>query len=66
MKTAADAALAHQLQLWDAVICACASQAGAKVLLTEDLQHGRLFQGLRFVNPFDAGNDTTIAALFAD
>ena len=29
-----------------------ALEAGAVMLLTEDLQHGQMFAGLRVVNPF--------------
>ena len=64
MKTAAEAALAHQLQLWDSIICACASHAGATVQLTEDLQDGRPLHGLRVVNPFDSMNDAKVSAIF--
>lgn len=60
---AAETAEAHRLQLWDCVIAAASSAAGATVLLTEDMQDGRLLNGLRLVNPFDSANNETIEAL---
>ena len=44
----------HQLSWYDALIVAAAQRAGARTLYTEDMQHGRLFDGLRLVNPFGA------------
>jgi predicted nucleic acid-binding protein len=61
---AADLARAHRLQLWDAVVCAASVAAGAKVLMTEDMQDGRMVEGLRLINPFAAGNAEEIAALW--
>jgi predicted nucleic acid-binding protein len=37
---------------WDALVIRCASQSGCSVLLTEDLQHGQLIDGVKIVNPF--------------
>lgn len=53
----------HHLQLWDCVICVAAAQAGAKVLLTEDMQDGRVLDELRLVNPFAPANAETIDTL---
>ena len=41
-----------RLSYWDALIVESAMEAGAAVLLTEDLQAGRTFDALRVVNPF--------------
>ncbi|MGQ0592336.1 MAG: PIN domain-containing protein [Gammaproteobacteria bacterium] len=41
-----------RLSFWDALIVETASDAGATVLLTEDLQHGQVIDGIRVVNPF--------------
>jgi predicted nucleic acid-binding protein len=49
-------ARANRMQLWDCVVCAASAQAGAKVLLTEDMQDGRIINGLRLMNPFAAAN----------
>jgi len=39
---------------WDALIVAAAKEAGAAILLSEDFVHGRLYDGIRVVNPFRA------------
>lgn len=44
----------HQLSLWDAMIVVAARAGGATELLTEDLQHGQVLEGVRIVNPFRA------------
>jgi predicted nucleic acid-binding protein len=54
----------HRMQLWDCVVCAACLEAGAKVLMTEDLQDGRVIEGMRLINPFAAANDVAIAALW--
>ncbi len=40
------------LSWWDSMIAAAARQAGCAILLSEDLQHGLVIDGLRIVNPF--------------
>ena len=42
----------HNLSFWDAMQWAVAKQAGATLLLSEDLQHDRDLEGVRFRNPF--------------
>src|SRR5258706_2850189 len=37
---------------WDSLILAAAEAAGAELLYSEDLQHGRRVAGLMIVNPF--------------
>lgn len=49
---ALDVAALHRLRLWDALIVATAAAAGCSRLLTEDLQHGRVIDGVRIENPF--------------
>ena len=45
----------HQLSWYDALIVAAAQRAGARTLYTEDMQHGRVFDGGLLVhNPFVA------------
>jgi len=41
-----------QLSLWDALIVAAARASGARELLTEDLNHGQDYRGVRVRNPF--------------
>jgi predicted nucleic acid-binding protein len=62
---ASDLAHAHHLQFWDCVVCAASAQAGAKALLTEDLQDGRMISGVRLLNPFVSANIDTIDALLS-
>ena len=42
----------NSLAFYDALIVAAAADAGCRVLLTEDLQHGRKFGGVTIRNPF--------------
>jgi predicted nucleic acid-binding protein len=42
----------HGFSYWDALVIRCASQSGCSVLLTEDLQHEKIIDGVRIVNPF--------------
>jgi predicted nucleic acid-binding protein len=41
-----------KFSFYDALIVAAAQSAGCKRLLTEDMQHGEVIDGLRIVNPF--------------
>ena len=41
-----------RLSFWDALIVSTALRSGAGRLLTEDLQHGRVIEGMRIENPF--------------
>ena len=45
-------ARSHRISLWDALIVEAAQARACRRLLTEDLQHGRQFGGLRVENPF--------------
>ncbi len=60
---ACDLAHAHHLQFWDCIVCAASMQAGAKALLTEDLQDGRVIDGLLVINPLASANAQAIDAL---
>ena len=42
----------YMLSFWDALIVESALKGGADRLLTEDLQHGQVIEGLRIENPF--------------
>lgn len=42
----------HSVSFWDGLIIAAAQEARCRVLLSEDLQHGRRFDSLEVVNPF--------------
>jgi predicted nucleic acid-binding protein len=58
--TALEAARAHRLAFWDAMLWASAQRAGVRHLLTEDLQDGFTLQGVTFINPFNRENDLLI------
>jgi predicted nucleic acid-binding protein len=63
---ASEMARAHRMQLWDGVVCAASIEAGAKALMTEDMQDGRTIEGLRLINPFAAANAEAIETLLGD
>ncbi len=41
-----------RLSHWDALIVASAAQQGCETLLSEDMQHNQVIEGVRIVNPF--------------
>ncbi|MFV3129974.1 PIN domain-containing protein [Niveispirillum sp. KHB5.9] len=49
---ATDLVVDHQLQFWDAIILAAASEHGCRMLLSEDYQDGFTWGGVTVVNPF--------------
>lgn len=49
----------YQLHFWDAMIFAAAKEARAKVVYTEDFQHGRKIEGVQFINPFRGATSKT-------
>ena len=42
----------HGLSYYDSLILRMAKQSGCRVLLTEDMQHGQVVDGVEIVNPF--------------
>jgi predicted nucleic acid-binding protein len=42
-----------QLSYWDSLILASAEQLGCAMLLSEDFQTGRSFEGIRVISPFE-------------
>lgn len=42
----------YGFSIWDGLIVAAAIEARCSTLLTEDLQHGQIVEGLRIENPF--------------
>ncbi len=42
----------YNLSLWDAMITAAANATAAKIILTEDLNHGQIYGNVEAVNPF--------------
>ena len=49
---AINAVSVHTLSFWDALLWAVAREAGVTLLLSEDFQHDRVLDGVRFCNPF--------------
>lgn len=50
--TALSSALFHGLSFWDGLIWAAARHHRLSTIYTEDFQHGREIEGVRFLNPF--------------
>jgi predicted nucleic acid-binding protein len=63
MLAAVDLATDHHFSIWDAVILAAASQAGCRLLLSEDLQDGFTSGGVTVVNPFAAPRHPLLSSL---
>ena len=42
----------HGFSFWDALVLRMAKQTGCRILLSEDMQHGQEFDGVKIVNPF--------------
>ncbi|MDZ7804358.1 PIN domain-containing protein [Thiohalophilus sp.] len=49
--TASEIQERNQLSFWDAMIVAAALQGNADTLLSEDMNHGQVVEGLRIENP---------------
>jgi predicted nucleic acid-binding protein len=60
LSAALEAARAHRMAFWDAMLWASAQRAGVRHMLTEDLQDGLALQGVSFINPFKRENDRLI------
>ena len=52
LRSAFELAARHKLQTYDAIILAAAAAAECELLLSEDMQHGFEWEGVRIVNPF--------------
>jgi predicted nucleic acid-binding protein len=52
LSAACDLSADHQFGIWDAIVLAAASQAGCRLLLSEDLQDGFTWGGVTVANPF--------------
>lgn len=53
----------HRIQIYNAVILAAAAEAGAELLLSEDLHDGFSWQGVTVTNPFRQAPDPRVAPL---
>ncbi|APO68942.1 PilT domain-containing protein [Rhizobium gallicum] len=66
MQTAVDLATSHRFGIWDAVILSASSQAGCRLLLSEDMQEGFTWGGVTVVNPFAEVRHMLLDALLDD
>jgi len=55
----------HHIQVYDAIVVAAAAEAGAEMLLSEDLHDGFAWQGVTVTNPYRQTPDPRIAALLS-
>jgi predicted nucleic acid-binding protein len=46
----------HNILFWDAMLWAVAAEAGVNLLLSEDFQHDRVLEAIRFCDPFALDN----------
>ena len=60
---ATELAARHSLNIWDAIIMAAATEAGCRLLLSEDMQDGLTWNGVTVVNPFAAKKNELLAGL---
>lgn len=60
--SAVELATQHRLQIFDAVILASAGEAGCRMLVSEDMQDGFVWQGVTVVNPWAS----TVHPMLAD
>ena len=54
-----DLCVDHQLGSWVALVLSVAADAGARLLLSEDLNPGFTWRGVRVVNPYAAELERT-------
>ena len=50
----------HGLSVWDALIWSAAKLNQIPFVLTEDAEHGRVLEGVRYLNPFDPAFDPRV------
>lgn len=50
----------HGLAFWDALIWAVTKLNGILYILTEDEEHGRVIEGVRYLNPFHPDFDVSL------
>jgi predicted nucleic acid-binding protein len=63
---ALDVAADHGLSIWDAIILSAASEAGCRLLLSEDMQEGFTWGGVTVVNPFAAKKHALLAGVLGE
>ena len=53
----------HGVSFWDGMLWSVARRSGARLILSEDFQDGRVLEGVRFVNPFAQANPRALAEI---
>lgn len=53
----------HGVSFWDGMLWSVARRSGARIILSEDFQDGRVLEGVRFVNPFATANASALAEI---
>lgn len=53
IKDAIDVSIINMISFWDALIVTSAEYAKCGMVLTEDLNHGQIFRGVKIKNPFN-------------
>jgi predicted nucleic acid-binding protein len=53
----------HGLQVWDSIILSAAEEAGARYLLSEDMQDGFIWQNVTVINPFAGDTEKIVERL---
>lgn len=62
LTAALDLAADHKFSIWDAIIVNVAAEAGCRVLLSEDMQHGFVWRGMTVIDPFRPERHPLLAA----
>lgn len=47
-----DISILSQISFWDGLMIAAAEQANCEIIYSEDLSDGKIFRGIKIVNPF--------------
>lgn len=66
MVDALDLSADHQMRIWDAVMLSVAAEADCRLLLSEDLQDGLTWRGVRVTNPFASERHPLLEALLIE
>ncbi len=66
MVNALDLSTDHQMRIWDAVMLSVAAEADCRLLLSEDLQDGFTWRGVRVTNPFTSERHPLLDALLTE
>lgn len=64
--SAMEIAATHKLSIWDSIILAAAAHAECRLLLSENMQHGFIWNGVTIANPFAPTPHPLLDAMLAD